>query len=69
MVTLKAISKNGQIILQQPLPSHLEGKELEVLIVEKTTKTKKRRQSGSAKGQIQMSADFDEPLDDFQNYM
>jgi antitoxin (DNA-binding transcriptional repressor) of toxin-antitoxin stability system len=29
---------------------------------------RKRRQSGSAKGQIQMSDDFDEPLDDFKEY-
>ncbi len=28
-----------------------------------------RRQRGSAKGLIQMAADFDAPLDDFQPYM
>jgi antitoxin (DNA-binding transcriptional repressor) of toxin-antitoxin stability system len=29
----------------------------------------KRRQRGSAKGQIWMSPDFDEPLEDFREYM
>jgi antitoxin (DNA-binding transcriptional repressor) of toxin-antitoxin stability system len=29
----------------------------------------KKRQRGSAKGQIWMSSDFDEPLEDFQEYM
>lgn len=68
MVVLKAKSKNGQIILEEPLPPDLEGKELEVLIVERKS-PKKRRQSGSAKGQIVMSPDFDEPLEDFDEYM
>lgn len=31
--------------------------------------TKPRRQSGSAKGSIHMSDDFDEPLEDFAEYM
>lgn len=31
--------------------------------------SKRRRQFGSAKGKIWMSEDFDEPLDDFQEYM
>lgn len=30
---------------------------------------KKRRQAGLWKGQILMSDDFDEPLDDFKEYM
>lgn len=30
---------------------------------------KKRRQSGSAKGLISMSSDFDQPLEDFREYM
>ncbi len=31
--------------------------------------TKSRRRSGSAKGLITMSDDFDEPLEDFAGYM
>ena len=30
---------------------------------------KKRREFGSAKGMIEMSDDFDEPLEDFKEYM
>jgi Protein of unknown function (DUF2281) len=30
---------------------------------------RQRRQAGSAKGQIWMAPDFDEPLEDFQEYM
>jgi antitoxin (DNA-binding transcriptional repressor) of toxin-antitoxin stability system len=33
------------------------------------TKDSKRRHSGSAKGLISMSPDFDEPLADFAEYM
>ena len=69
MITLKGTSKNGKIILEQPLPPDLDGKQLEILIIEEKPKTKKRRQSGSTKGQIWMSEDFDEPLEDFEEYM
>jgi antitoxin (DNA-binding transcriptional repressor) of toxin-antitoxin stability system len=31
--------------------------------------SKKRRQSGSARGLISMSDDFDQPLEDFREYM
>ena len=33
------------------------------------TQPVKNRQPGSAKGQIWMSDDFDEPLEDFKDYM
>ena len=33
------------------------------------TVNKKHRQFGSAKGLIKISNDFDEPLDDFRDYM
>jgi prevent-host-death family protein len=39
-----------------------------VKLVEYTVSGQSRR-LGSAKGQIQMSPDFDEPLKDFQEYM
>ena len=68
MVILTATSKNGKLILAQPLPPDLEGKTFQIFIPEQNT-TKKRRQSGSAKGQIWMSPDFDEPLEDFEDYM
>jgi antitoxin (DNA-binding transcriptional repressor) of toxin-antitoxin stability system len=40
-----------------------------VLKLVRISATKPRRQSGSAKGLIWMSDDFDEPLNDFAEYM
>jgi antitoxin (DNA-binding transcriptional repressor) of toxin-antitoxin stability system len=39
------------------------------LVATETTASRPKRQFGSAKGQVQMSPDFDEPLDDFAEYM
>lgn len=33
------------------------------------TKTKKERKFGTAKGLIKMADDFDQPIDDFKEYM
>lgn len=33
------------------------------------TESKRKRQFGSAKGMITLADDFDEPLDDFKEYM
>ncbi|MBI3949249.1 MAG: DUF2281 domain-containing protein [Acidobacteria bacterium] len=40
-----------------------------VLKLVRISTAKPRRQSGSARGLIWMSDDFDEPLDDFAEYM
>jgi len=72
MIVLTATCKNGAIVLNKSLPNELEGKEIEIIIREVSTVkglSKKRRQSGSAKGLIWMSPDFDQPLEDFQDYM
>ena len=74
MVILTATCRNGSIefvgeasaMRNRPLPSDLEGKTIQVTIEEVSQLSRKRRQSGSAKGQIWMSPDFDEPLVDFQ---
>jgi Protein of unknown function (DUF2281) len=68
MVVLTATCKNGTIQFDRPLPADLEGKQIQVTI-EEVKLVGKRRQSGSAKGQIRMSPDFDAPLEDFQEYM
>ncbi|MGB9180501.1 MAG: type II toxin-antitoxin system prevent-host-death family antitoxin [Pyrinomonadaceae bacterium] len=54
----------------------LEGEEVvitqndqPVLKLVPVSNAKPRRQSGSAKGLITMSDDFDEPLEDFAEYM
>ena len=69
MVVLTATCKNGIIQFDRPLPADLEGKQIQVTIEEVKPLVGKRRQSGSAKGQIRMSPDFDAPLEDFQEYM
>ena len=40
-------------------------------LIEKSSKKKKKGtpQFGSAKGKIKMSDDFDDPIDDFKDYM
>ncbi len=63
MMILKGTYQNGTIKLDEPLPENLEGKEIQVIVQE--IATPKHRQSGSAKGKIWMSSDFDEPLADF----
>jgi hypothetical protein len=52
------------------IPSLKEGTTVEVVIRdEPSTDSTKKRMFGSAKGQGHMTADFDEPLDDFQEYL
>ncbi|MGK7946575.1 MAG: DUF2281 domain-containing protein [Microcystaceae cyanobacterium] len=68
MIVLTGTCKNGKIQLSQTLPPDWEGKQIR-LVVEEVTSSSKRRQCGSAKGQIWMSPDFDEPLEDFREYM
>ena len=43
--------------------------QLSVQLVPHKTQTKKPRIAGSAKGLIVMADDFDEPLEDFKEYM
>jgi predicted DNA-binding antitoxin AbrB/MazE fold protein len=69
MIVLTAIYENGQMILDQSLPSNLEGKKFQIFIKELNIGDKKRRQSGSAKGQIWMAENFDEPLEEFEDYL
>jgi hypothetical protein len=69
MVVLNATCKNGLIQLDQPLPEDLEGKQIQVIVQEVSPASRKRRQAGSAAGQIWMAPDFDAPLDDFEEYM
>jgi hypothetical protein len=49
------------------------GKAVEIIVLEEAEAPKiiasKGPKAGSAKGKVQMSADFDAPLDDFAEYM
>lgn len=69
MVVLTATCRNGLIQLDQRLPDDLEGKQIQIVVQEMSPIVRKRRQTGSAAGQIVMAPDFDAPIDDFQDYM
>lgn len=69
MVVLNATCRNGIIELEAPLPIEFEGKQVQIMLEEIKTEPRKRRQAGSAAGQIWIAPDFDEPSDDFQEYM
>ena len=70
MVVLTATYRNGIIELDQPLPETFEGKQIQIKIEEiKKVQQTPRRQAGTLAGQIWMAPDFDEPLDDFAEYM
>jgi Protein of unknown function (DUF2281) len=51
------------------LPDHLKVEFLEHKKASEIDKPLKKRVFGSAKGKYVMSADFDEPLDEFKDYM
>jgi len=65
--------RDAQTHLFELLKAAIEGET--VLIVGDDQKTvqlvplKERRKAGSAKGTFTMSEDFDEPLEDFREYM
>ena len=67
---------NAKICLDRLFQSALNGEEVvitqndqPVLKLVRIAQPQKRRQSGSAKGLITMSDDFDQPLEDFREYM
>lgn len=67
---------DAQAQINQLLQSALRGEEViitrdsqPILKLVQILPTAKRRQRGSAKGQIWMAPDFDEPLEDFEPYM
>lgn len=69
------ISK-AEVQITQLFQSALQGEEIiitrneqPILKLMPMALPRKRRQHGSAKGQILMALDFDEPLKDFEEYM
>lgn len=62
-----ALNINGDTYLLNPT---IGGKQYILTLVENGKSTpKKSRKAGSAKGQIWMADDFDEPLECFKEYM
>ena len=63
------IGPDGSVKLLSPLPAWLKpGRAHVVLTVESTSPPPKVPQPGSLKG-FKMAPDFDEPLEDFKDYM
>ena len=66
---MKSISLYTKI---HSLPEHLKTEVsdfIDFLVTKKEPqKSKKERKAGFLKGQIEMSPDFDQPLDDFKEY-
>ncbi|HAO20985.1 MAG TPA: type II toxin-antitoxin system prevent-host-death family antitoxin [Desulfobacteraceae bacterium] len=56
----QTIAGNDVFITQRGLP---------IIRLVSVVKVKKQRQFGSAKGLIKIADDFDEPLEDFREYM
>jgi len=68
--TTGTINANHQLELDEKLPDNApERVRVIVLFDEKNVeRIGKRRKSGSAEGLLKFSADFDEPLDGFEEY-
>ena len=69
--TTGTVDANHQIVLDKDLPNNAPSR-VRVIVLYDDNETngdsKKLRKAGSAEGLIKMSADFDEPLEDFEEY-
>lgn len=71
LTTVEGIYENGQIIWSEPPPVHKKTKVMVTFLEEigPLPSTLKPRVGGTMKGEIWMSEDFNEPLDDLKKYM
>lgn len=73
--TIRAHFDGQNLVPDEPLIGLVPGDALRVTIEraapppEGEDASPTRRKAGSARGQVWMSPDFDEPLDDFKDYM
>jgi len=63
------INDQGQLEFTFELPAGFPPGEVRITVEPIGPKSHKPRKAGSAKGQITMSDDFDEPLDNFPDSM
>ncbi|MGI8952414.1 MAG: DUF2281 domain-containing protein [Chitinophagaceae bacterium] len=71
LTTIKGTYQNGQVILEEPAPTN-ETVPVVVTFLDKKnepTPIKSQKIIGSLKGKIAIPNDFNEPLDDFNEYM
>ncbi|QRR03284.1 DUF2281 domain-containing protein [Dyadobacter sandarakinus] len=66
--TIGGVYENGKVILSESPPDMDRAKVLITFLGDNNEKSKKRV-LGTMKGTIQMSDDFNEPLDDLKDYM
>lgn len=69
--TTATIGANRQLTLDEDLPENISAKVRVIVLYDQNATngaSKERRKAGSAEGLIKMSDDFDEPLEDFEEY-
>jgi len=69
--TTGTINANHQIVLDEDLPNDAPSRVRVIILYDENAvngNSKKRRKAGSAEGLIKISADFDAPLEDFEEY-
>lgn len=65
----QAVIHGGVIDIPKQYQHLTHGKAKVVVYLEDQVKNKSSRKAGSAKGKVFLSEDFEEPLEDFQEYM
>jgi len=69
--TTGTISANHKIVLDENLPKNAPSRVRVIILYDENAmngNSKERRKAGSAEGLIKMSADFDAPLEGFEEY-
>ncbi len=69
LITIEGYFENGEVVLKEPAPTTKRTKVLVTFTEEVQEAALKPRQFGTMKGEIWMSEDFNEPLDDLKEYM
>ncbi len=68
IITRGRFESPARIILEEDIPVPYPGDSVEI-IIKIAAKKKPARKAGTLKGMIHIKDDFDEPLDDFKEYM
>lgn len=67
IITKGRLESSRMILLDEDIP-YIEDS-FQVIIIKKENKKRVKRKAGTLKNMIHMSSDFDEPLEDFKEYM
>ncbi len=68
LTTIKGVYNNGEITLEE-IPNIRKANVIVTLLEPYVEETKTNRQLGTLKGKIQISDDFDAPIDLLKDYM